>query len=136
MVANETAPRTIAIVDDNHALRDAISSLVRSYGYAALSFDSAGALLNALPLPEGSCIVTDLQMPGIGGLALQEMLRRAGDATPLIVITAFPEASLRQRALDGGASGFLSKPFESDELMRCIAQALVRQPSSTSGSTQ
>jgi FixJ family two-component response regulator len=123
---NESAPCTVAIVDDNDAVRDAISSLVRSCGYAALSFSSAAALLDAGPLPACCCIVSDLQMPGIGGLELQGLLRRAGSTAPLIVITAFPEASLRQRALDGGASAFLGKPFESHELMQCIGQALGR----------
>jgi FixJ family two-component response regulator len=113
----------IAIVDDDDAVRVALSSLLRSYGYTADAYDSAYALLAAGGLATYHCIVTDLQMPGMSGIELLEQLRRQGNQLPLILMTAFPEAALRKRALQGGASCFLSKPFEADELLRCLRQA-------------
>jgi FixJ family two-component response regulator len=113
----------IAIVDDDDAVRVALSSLLRSYGYTADAYDSAFALLAAGGLGDYHCIVTDLQMPGMSGIELLELLRKQGNPMPLILMTAFPETSLRKRALQGGASCFLSKPFEANELLRCLRQA-------------
>lgn len=113
----------IAIVDDDDAVRVALSSLLRSYGYTADAYDSAYALLAAGGLGDYHCIVTDLQMPGMSGVELLELLRKQGNPMPLILMTAFPEAALRKRALQGGASCFLSKPFEASDLLRCLRQA-------------
>jgi FixJ family two-component response regulator len=113
----------IAIVDDDDAVRVALSSLLRSYGYTADAYDSAYALLAAGGLGDYHCVVTDLQMPGMSGVELLELLRKQGNPIPLILMTAFPEAALRKRALQGGASCFLSKPFEASELLRCLRQA-------------
>ena len=113
----------IAIVDDDEAVRVGLSSLLRSYGYAAHAYDSAQALLGGGALDQCDCIITDLQMPGMSGIELLEQLRRQGNALPLILMTAFPEAALRKRALQGGASCFLSKPFDASELLRCLRQA-------------
>jgi FixJ family two-component response regulator len=113
----------IAIVDDDDSVRIALSSLLRSYGYTADAYDSAYALLAAGGLADYHCILTDLQMPGMSGIELLEQLRRQGSQLPLILMTAFPEAALRKRALQGGASCFLSKPFEANELLRCLRQA-------------
>ena len=113
----------IAIVDDDDAVRVALSSLLRSYGYTADAYDSAYALLAAGGLGEYHCVITDLQMPGMSGIELLEQLRRQGSETPLIMITAFPEPAVRLRVLQSGASCFLSKPFQSNDLVRCIRQA-------------
>lgn len=115
---------TIAIVDDNQDVRDAIHGLVRSYGHVALVFDSARALLASPVLEHCACIVSDVQMPDMNGLDMQEALRAAGWNTPLVFVTGFPDAKLRQRAFDAGASCFLSKPFNSNELIHCIETAM------------
>lgn len=119
----------IAIVDDDDAVRVGLSSLLRSYGYAAQAYDSAQALLAGTALDQFHCVITDLQMPGMSGIELLEQLRRDGSALPLILMTAFPEASLRKRALQGGACCFLSKPFDADQLLRCLRQASGAEPS-------
>jgi FixJ family two-component response regulator len=80
-------------------------------------------LLAAGALGDYHCIVTDLQMPGMSGIELLELLRRRAIRLPLILMTAFPEAALRKRALQGGACCFLSKPFEANDLLRCLRQA-------------
>ena len=92
----------IAIVDDDDAVRVALSSLLRSYGYTADAYDSAYALLAAGGLAQYHCVITDLQMPGMSGIELLEQLRRQGNQLPLILMTAFPEATVRKRALQGG----------------------------------
>lgn len=81
------------------------------------------SLLAGPSLDTYQCIVSDLQMPGMSGLDLLEVMRRDGAATPLIMLTAFPEVVVRQRALQSGASCFLSKPFQASDLVRCIRQA-------------
>lgn len=113
----------IAIVDDDDDVRVGLRSLLRSYGYVANAYDSALALLASGSLGDYHCIITDLQMPGMSGIELLEQLRREHNQLPLILMTAFPEAALRKRALQGGASCFLSKPFEANELLRCLNQA-------------
>ncbi|MGK5023394.1 response regulator transcription factor [Janthinobacterium sp. RB2R34] len=113
----------IAIVDDHESVRSALASLLRSYGYLTTCFDSAESLLAGAPLDGYQCIVSDLQMPGMSGIDLLEQLRRQGSEMPLIMITAFPEPAVRLRVLQSGASCFLSKPFQSNDLVRCIRQA-------------
>ena len=120
----------IAIVDDDDAVRVGLSSLLRSYGYAAQAFDSAQALLDAGAdaLGRFHCVITDLQMPGMSGIELLEALRRQGSTLPLILMTAFPEAALRKRALQGGAACFLSKPFDASQLLACLRNAAASLP--------
>ena len=70
------------------------------------------------------CLITDLQMPGLNGLELQEALRSQGYQTPVILITAYPNEKHRKRALDNGAVGFLSKPFDEGSLIKCLTAAI------------
>ncbi|WP_377704402.1 response regulator transcription factor [Pseudoduganella sp. UC29_71] len=112
-----------AIVDDHDDVRSAVSSLLRSYGYATTDFDCAESLLAAGAQHTVHCIISDLQMPGMSGLQLLEHLRRNGCAVPLIMLTAFPEPAVRQRAQQGGAAAFLSKPFQGEELINAVVRA-------------
>ena len=114
---------SIAIVDDDAAVRVGLRSLLRTYGYEAHAYDSALAFLASGAQGDYHCIITDLQMPGMSGIELLEQLRRDGNPLPVILMTAFPEAALRKRAFQGGASCFLSKPFEANELLLCLKQA-------------
>lgn len=123
MTESDPSSFHIAIVDDHESVRSALGSLLRSYGYLTTCFDSAESLLAGVSLDTYQCIVSDLQMPGMSGIDLLEQLRRQGSATPLIMITAFPEPAVRLRVLQSGASCFLSKPFQSNDLVRCIRQA-------------
>jgi FixJ family two-component response regulator len=114
----------IAIVDDDALARDGIRELVASLGYEAVTFSSAQDFLASSALTKTTCLITDLQMPGLNGLQLQEALRSQGYCTPVILITAYPNEQHRKRALDNGAVGFLSKPFEEGSLIKCIAKAI------------
>ena len=117
---------TIAIVDDDAAIRTALSSLLRSMGYAARLFPTAEAFLADGSQPPPDCVLTDVQMPGMNGLELQAAIRRRTPGLPVIMITAFPSEAVRERALAAGALHFLSKPVAADTVARCLQQALGR----------
>jgi len=114
----------ISIIDDDISVRVALASLVRSLGYIARTFESAEAFLGSTELAETSCIVTDIQMPGMSGLDLNSRLKAAGNTVPLVFITAFPEDHVRARAEAGGAFGFLAKPFDGQALIGLITSAV------------
>jgi CheY-like chemotaxis protein len=96
----------ISIVDDDALARDGIKELVESLGYKARTFVSAEHFLESGLIAETACLITDLQMPGLNGLELQEALRSQGCRIPIILITAFPNEKHRNRALEGGALGW------------------------------
>jgi len=114
----------ISIVDDDALARDGIRELVESLGYDVITFTSAKHFLQSDVIAETTCLITDLQMPGLNGLELQEALRSRGHRTAVIVITAFPNEIHRNRALHGGAVGFLSKPFDEASLIDCLTVAI------------
>ena len=114
----------ISIVDDDHAVRVATTSLVRSMGYNVSAFASADEFLKSARLHDTSCLITDIHMPGLSGIELQDRLIADGHRMPIVFITAFPEERLRARALAAGAIGFLSKPYSSDRLIGCLDKAL------------
>ena len=118
---------TIGIVDDNQQMRDAMCGVLRAHGYQVLAFDSARALLSSASLAQFDCIVSDLQMPDMNGLEMQDALRLAGHRMPLIMVTAFPDPAMRLRALQGGARAFLGKPLQARELIQCIEAAVERR---------
>ncbi len=75
-------------------------------------------------LNDTSCVIADLQMPGMSGLELLTMIRAQGYGAPFIFITAFPDETTRARALQAGAISFLSKPFAGPTLINCLGIAL------------
>jgi FixJ family two-component response regulator len=115
---------TISIIDDDGIVRDAIGDLIQSLGYEVAIFESAEDFLQSGRLAETSCLITDLQMPGLTGLELQCQLVAEGHQTPVIFVTAFPEEKFRRRAMDAGAVCFLSKPFDEGALTSCVETAL------------
>ena len=114
----------ISIIDDDESVREATKRLIRSLGYGAVSFGSAEEFLSSDRLHDTSCLITDVQMPGLNGVELQSYLIANGHDMPVIFVTAFPEECLRRRALGAGAFGFLSKPLEEDVLIGCLDKAL------------
>jgi FixJ family two-component response regulator len=114
----------ISIVDDDALARDGIRELIEALGYKAVTFISAEHFLKSGLIAETTCLITDLQMPGLNGLELQEALRSQGYQTPVILITAYPNEKHRKRALDNGAVGFLSKPFNDETLVECLTAAI------------
>jgi FixJ family two-component response regulator len=101
-----------------------MGSLVRSLGFKAHTFASAEEFLRSQHVDETSCLITDVKMPGINGIELQGVVREGGRRTPIIFITAFPEEPIRVRAMQAGAIGFLSKPFDVAALIKFLDLAL------------
>jgi len=116
----------VSIVDDDPLAREGIKELVESLGYKALAFVSAQDFLQSGAIAKTGCLITDLQMPGLTGLELQERLQTQGYRTPVILITAYPNEKHRCRAMTAGAVGFLSKPFEEQALLECLTVAMKR----------
>lgn len=114
----------ISIVDDDKSVREAAKTLIRSLGYTTATFASAEEFLESGRLGDTACLITDVQMPGMSGVDLQSHLTANGHCTPVIFVTAYPEESVRERALDAGAFGFLSKPFSEECLISCLDRAL------------
>jgi FixJ family two-component response regulator len=115
---------TIAIIDDDESARATMSSFVRSLGFDANAFSSAEEYLLSPQRCRSSCLISDVQMPGMNGLDLQTHLAAQGLRVPIIFITAFPDDKVRSRALAQGAVCILDKPFEREALLRCIDIAL------------
>lgn len=116
----------VSIVDDDPMAREGIKELVESLGYKTQAFVSAQDFLQSGAIAKTSCLITDLQMPGLNGLELQERLQARGYNTPVILITAYPNEKHRSRAMSAGAVGFLSKPFEEQSLLECLTIAMRR----------
>ncbi len=119
---------TISIVDDDESVRMAVSSLVRSLGFQVCTFSSAEEFLASPLLAQTSCLVSDIQMPGMSGLELQKALSARDSGIPIIFITAFPEDGVRRRAEAAGAVGFLSKPFDGQAMIEYLTAALGTRP--------
>jgi FixJ family two-component response regulator len=114
----------ISIIDDDESVRDAIKGLMRSLGYRVEAVASAQEFLSSRHVRRTSCLITDMQMPGMTGLELHQRLSTSGKSIPSILITAYPDDGVRERALSAGVIGYLSKPFEEDDLLACIRSAL------------
>jgi FixJ family two-component response regulator len=114
----------ISVVDDDASVRAATSKFLRSHGYTVQAFSSAEHFLESGNLNDTSCVVADLQMPGMSGLELLTMMRAQGYGVPFVFITAFPDESTRARALKAGAICFLSKPFAGPTLIHYLRAAL------------
>ncbi len=114
----------ISIVDDDESVREATKGLVRSLGYAAATFASAEEFLSSDRVHATSCVIADVQMPGLSGIDLQHRLVAQGLRLPVIFVTAFPDERTRRRAIDAGAVDYLSKPFSDEQLVSCLDIAL------------
>ena len=115
---------TIAIVDDDPAVRHGTTGLLRSLGYDAIDFSSAEDFLSSGRTTDISCVITDVRMSGMSGIELQDRLIAAGHKIPVIFMTAFPEERMKTSAIKAGAFGFLTKPFAQNALLDCIRSAL------------
>ena len=114
----------IAVIDDDDSVREAMKNLVAVLGYSVEAFASAEAFLGSDRLPATDCVITDVHMPGMSGADLQRRLSAAGNRTPIIFVTAFPDETTRARVLREGAIGYLYKPLREESLLDCLARAL------------
>jgi non-heme chloroperoxidase len=118
-----TADRLISIVDDDSSARAAVAGLVRALGFAAAEFASAGEFLRSGEVGQAKCLIADVRMPGMTGLALYRHLVASGTAIPTILMTAWPDDATRTLALNAGVICYLAKPFASGDLLGCITSA-------------
>lgn len=114
----------VSVVDDDEAIRRTTTLLVESFGFRAAAFESAEAFMQSGRLHETSCLMIDLQLPGINGLQLQHLLAAEGRKIPIIFITGYDNDKSRQRAMKAGAVAFLVKPFNDELLLETIRAAL------------
>jgi FixJ family two-component response regulator len=117
---------TVFFVDDDISLRDAFSSLIRSIGLNVILFSTAREFLAAERLDAVSCLVVDVQLPGLSGLDLQYELLNSGEKIPVIFVSAHGDIPMTVRAMKAGAVEFLPKPFREQDLLDAIGQALDR----------
>ncbi|MEM7806390.1 MAG: response regulator transcription factor [Pseudomonadota bacterium] len=115
----------VALVDDDPAVRDAVSFLLETVGIKCCSYASADAFLDGHDPASTSCIVLDIRMPGMSGLELQEELVRRGWKAPIVFITGHGDIAMAVRAMRNGAFDFIQKPFQDQELIDSINAALV-----------
>lgn len=107
----------IAVVDDDVSIRTGVERLLRSAGYGVRLYDSAESFLDTGTTPAPAAVLSDVHMPGMSGLDLQQKLRREHPGWEVLLMTAYPELVERERALAQGARCLLSKPFDADELL-------------------
>lgn len=117
-------PSIISIVDDDASNREAVSTLLRSAGFTVEAFASAEDFLASAHLHQTRCLILDLQMPGMNGLELQQLLAAAKYRIPIIFITAQSDEESRTRAFQAGAFDFLPKPFREEALRHAVRVAL------------
>jgi FixJ family two-component response regulator len=113
-----------SIIDDDRSVREGIKSLVRSLGYDAATFASAEEYLGSDCVRDSKCVITDLQMPGLTGVDLQDRLIADGYCKPIIFMSALPVELVPFRAKAGGAFGFMRKPFSDERLIEFLDKAL------------
>jgi FixJ family two-component response regulator len=121
-----SALSVISVIDDDASVRAATDNLLSSHGYLVDTFASAEEFLQSTRPNESSCVIADVQMAAMSGLDLLTHMRAMGYVAPFIFITAFPEESVRARALKAGAICFLAKPFAAPALISCLEAALKR----------
>ncbi len=114
----------VYVVDDDPSAREGVAGLIRSAGLKARTFTSAQEFLGT-PRPEiPSCLVLDVNLPGLSGLDLQQELAKSGDQIPIIFLTGHGDIPMTVRAVKAGAIDFLTKPFDDEDLLNAIRQCI------------
>jgi two-component system response regulator FixJ len=116
----------VLVVDDDQSMREAIESLLDAAGIASTGYASAEALLAVGAVDDALCVISDIKLPAMSGIALLDTLRERGAKLPVIVITAHDARGVRDNALYHGAAAYLPKPFSGNALLDAIER--VRRP--------
>jgi FixJ family two-component response regulator len=114
----------ICVIDDDLYIQKALVRLVRSFGHSARGFASAEEFIDAGVMDSCTCVVTDIQMPGMSGIELKRAMVERGCLVPVVMVTAHSEPALEQTAHSSGAHCFLKKPIDANALSDCIAGLL------------
>ena len=115
-----SAKPIVIVVDDDSKVRESLESLLKASSFTAVLFSSAEKALQSGILAQASCLITDVRMPGIQGLELQQLVKRDYPKLPVIVITGHRDEQVRQSALSAGAVCVLNKPFDPIILLHAI----------------
>ena len=119
-------PPVIAVVDDDETVRDSLSEFLQVLCLSCRSFACADAFLAAYAPGRFDCLITDIRMPGVSGLELLRLLRAQGSSLPVIVVTSAMDPGTRSRAMEEGATAYLTKPVSDETLIRHLTAALAR----------
>jgi FixJ family two-component response regulator len=119
----------VFVVDDDPSMRRALESLLRSVGHDVRLYSSAPEFMQSVRPDAPGCLVLDVRLPGMSGLAFQQELARAGAALPIIFITGHGDVPMTVRAMKAGAAEFLTKPFDDQVLLDAIHAAIERDRS-------
>ena len=122
---NENEP-LVCIIDDELSVRESLSDLLESMGLKAQAFASADEFLTTSSSEAPSCLVLDIQLPGISGLDLQQQLRNGDTQIPIVFMTGYGDIPTSVRAMKAGAIEFLTKPFHDQDLLTAVNQAIER----------
>jgi FixJ family two-component response regulator len=114
----------VSVVEDDHFFRESMRRLMRSLGYPVEVFSSAADFLASPHLSKTTCLIADVQMPGMTGLDLHRSMIDAGYAIPTILVTAYPNDVDRARAMNDGVVCYLGKPVDEKLLTGCLREAL------------
>lgn len=115
---------TVFLVDDDDAVRDSVSLLMRSAGLQTREFESANAFLEGYDRDQPGCLLLDVRMPGMSGLELQKELNKRNHTLPIVFISAHGDIPMAVEAVRRGAVDFVQKPFDDEELVSTVKQAL------------
>lgn len=127
---------TVFVIDDDGPARNSVCLLVRSMGIRVLAFNSAEEFLNDFDSECPGCVITDVRMPGLSGVQLQEVLLRKSLKIPVIVLTGYASTALTVRAMKNGAVTLLDKPYQDNDLWDAVRSALTRDATSRQRSTR
>src|SRR5215471_12956701 len=114
----------VYVVEDDVSAREGVASLIRSTGLTVKTFASGEEFLAAPRPPLPSCLVLDVNLPGLSGLDLQQELAKSGVQIPIIFLTGHGDIPMTVRALKAGAANFLTKPFDDEDLLNAIRQSI------------
>ena len=126
MRASRESDAIIAIVDDDASVREGLQSLIRSAGWRVETFVSAREFLGRLGTEVPSCLILDLQLPGLSGLDLQERMAEVGLEIPIVFLTGHGDIPASVQAMKAGAVEFLTKPLDEQKLLQAIQEAIER----------
>ena len=119
-----TQGRRVLVVDDDASIRRSLEMLAEAGGLSCTTYPDAESLLREAALETAGCVVTDVKMPGIGGLELQRLLRERAPDLPVVVLTGHGDLPMALRALKAGAADSIEKPFDGRTFLETVTRAL------------
>nr|MEC9419074.1 response regulator [Pseudomonadota bacterium] len=119
----ETSP-IVAIIEDDDAVRRALTRLIASFGYRTLEFESGEKFLAERNVVSSDCVIADFHMSGMTGLDVLLKTKSEAESPPVVIMTGFDEPGKRSRCMGAGAAAYLVKPFERDVIAKTLRDIL------------